>query len=89
MTDEICDSKYGGRDNCPYDVDCPDCEHWVQATVAPVRVDCMVSRQDTFGGAKVLDDGCGNTWVNQCESCKKIGTLEIVRPGKVQCSNCG
>jgi hypothetical protein len=57
--------------------------------VDSVQVDYLVSRQDTFGGAKVLDDGCGNTWINQCESCKKIGTLEIVRPGKVQCSNCG
>jgi hypothetical protein len=69
---------------------CPKCKKHVKYIETPANpVDCMVSRQDTFGGAKVLDDGFGNTWINQCGNCKKIGTLEIVRPGKVQCRYCG
>jgi hypothetical protein len=39
--------------------------------------------------SSTLDDNCGNTWINQCVKCKKVGALEVVRPGKVQCSFCG
>lgn len=35
-----------------------------------------------------LDDGFGNTWSRQCAMCHEF-TMEIVRPGKVQCTNCG
>lgn len=35
---------------------------------------------------KVLRDGFGNSWSIKCFLCKK-NTMEIVRPGKVQCTN--
>ena len=36
---------------------------------------------------KWITDGFGNTWSSTCLKCGKK-TMEIVRPGKVQCSNC-
>jgi len=39
------------------------------------------------GGANTLDDGFGNTWSVICPECKQP-TMEIVRPGKVQCGAC-
>jgi hypothetical protein len=38
--------------------------------------------------AKILDDGFGSKFSVICEKCGKE-TMEIVRPGKVQCCNCG
>lgn len=35
-----------------------------------------------------LTDGLGNEWSAWCSSCRQK-TMEIVRPGKVQCSICG
>lgn len=35
-----------------------------------------------------LDDGFGNRWSPICGNCGQK-TLEIVRPGKVQCTGCG
>ena len=35
-----------------------------------------------------INDGFGNVWSAWCHNCKQK-TMEIVRPGKVQCSECG
>jgi len=35
----------------------------------------------------VLEDGFGNMWSARCPRCGKK-TMQIVRPGKVQCSEC-
>ena len=35
-----------------------------------------------------LDDGFGNCFSPYCPECKKK-TMVIIRPGKVQCGNCG
>jgi len=35
-----------------------------------------------------IDNGFGNVWSAYCPICGKK-TMSIVRPGKVQCSNCG
>jgi len=35
-----------------------------------------------------IDDGFGNTWSITCPECKQQ-SMEIVRPGKAQCGNCG
>ena len=35
-----------------------------------------------------LKDGYGNAWKKTCPECKR-DTMEILRPGKVQCSECG
>ena len=35
-----------------------------------------------------LKDGYGNAWKKTCPECKQ-DTMEIIRPGKVQCSECG
>ena len=44
-------------------------------------------------GISILDqgfitDGEGNFWSRRCPSCGK-DTMSVVRPGKVQCSECG
>ena len=36
---------------------------------------------------KTIDDGFGNSWSAKCSECG--GKMEVVRPGKVQCSKCG
>jgi len=36
----------------------------------------------------VIDDGFGNSWSKTCPMCH-MQTMQIVRPGKVQCSICG
>lgn len=41
------------------------------------------------GGVKDdIEDGFGSSWSKKCGICGK-DTMEVVRPGKVQCSNCG
>jgi len=37
---------------------------------------------------RMLDDGFGNSWSKTCPFCK-MQSMEIVRPGKVQCAVCG
>lgn len=34
----------------------------------------------------ILEDGCGNAWLRECPVCKER-SMEIVRPGSVQCGN--
>ena len=34
-----------------------------------------------------IEDGFGSTWSIQCPECKNE-TMQVVRPGKVQCSKC-
>ena len=36
----------------------------------------------------MIDDGFGNSWSKTCPFCK-MQSMEIVRPGKVQCAVCG
>ena len=36
----------------------------------------------------MIDDGFGNSWSKTCPMCH-MQTMQIVRPGKVQCSICG
>jgi ssDNA-binding Zn-finger/Zn-ribbon topoisomerase 1 len=36
----------------------------------------------------IIDDGFGNAWSMWCPECGKK-SMSIVRPGKVQCGNCG
>jgi hypothetical protein len=38
--------------------------------------------------SNIIEDGFGSAWSAYCAMCGKK-TMEIVRPGKVQCSNCG
>ena len=38
--------------------------------------------------APVIEDGFGNAWANWCHECERY-SLEVVRPGKVQCGICG
>lgn len=35
-----------------------------------------------------VSDGFGNFWMNFCNKCEQR-SIEVVRPGKVQCINCG
>lgn len=36
----------------------------------------------------VIADGMGGVWSATCHSCQK-DTMQVVRPGKVQCTQCG
>lgn len=36
----------------------------------------------------IIDDGFGNAWSAWCPTCQKK-SMQIVRPGKVQCGLCG
>lgn len=35
-----------------------------------------------------ITDGHGNWWSKACPECKQ-DTMQVIRPGKVQCSECG
>jgi len=35
-----------------------------------------------------INDGFGNVWNKICPECNQ-STMQVLRPGKVQCSNCG
>lgn len=37
---------------------------------------------------ETITDDCGNTWSKRCSVCGK-NTLQLIRPGVVQCSECG
>ena len=37
--------------------------------------------------SKFITDGFGSTWSKKCPSCGK-NTMQVVRPGKVQCKKC-
>ena len=37
---------------------------------------------------ETIEDGFGNAWSAYCPDCGQK-TVSVVRPGKVQCSNCG
>lgn len=41
-----------------------------------------------MGGYDVISDGFGGCWSAWCPECKKK-SMQIVRPGKVQCDECG
>lgn len=47
-------------------------------------------RNGAKGGrpSKTITDGFGQTWAVKCTKCKR-NTMEVVRPGKAQCSKCG
>jgi len=44
--------------------------------------------EDEYGPKELLEDGFGNSFVNKCFCCGEP-SMEIVRPGKIQCKNCG
>ena len=35
-----------------------------------------------------VSDGCGNMWHRKCIYCG-TKTVEVVRPGRAECTNCG
>jgi hypothetical protein len=35
-----------------------------------------------------IEDGFGSVWSQKCPECGHL-SMEVVRPGKVQCGNCG
>ena len=45
-------------------------------------------KAQSFSSEEVISDGFGSSWSRTCPTCKQK-TMEIVRPGKVQCCNCG
>lgn len=67
--------KYG-----PVRVDAVDPETNMIWCSSPLPVDYPAVDQSE----EIIDDGFGNKWVNHCCKCGQA-TLEVVRPGKVQC----
>ena len=53
---------------------------------------CRISAMSDDRWAKkdieYLDDGFGNCFSPYCPECRRK-TMQIIRPGKVQCGNCG
>lgn len=41
-----------------------------------------------IGDVNTISDGCGSEWTLECAECGE-DTMQVVRPGKAQCSNCG
>lgn len=41
---------------------------------------------DSRNDSGVIEDGFGSAWSKSCPVCKKP-TMEVVRPGKIQCGN--
>ena len=39
-------------------------------------------------GEEAISDGFGSVWSAYCPKCKEK-SMSVVRPGKVQCDNCG
>ena len=52
--------------------------------VVPACRSCNSSK----GRKLMITDGFGNFWPAKCPMCKK-NKMQVVRPGKVQCSQCG
>lgn len=46
---------------------------------------CAKCDPEAFGS---ISDGFGSVWSKKCPTCQQ-DTMEVVRPGKVQCTNCG
>lgn len=38
--------------------------------------------------SEIIEDGHGSAWSARCSDCGDL-SMEVVRPGKVQCNNCG
>lgn len=38
--------------------------------------------------SEIIEDGFGNIWNSRCNECNRL-SMQIIRPGKVQCSYCG
>jgi len=58
------------------------CDHCGHPTNTHPRTTCWGEPHNT------ITDGYGSTWSKQCPICKQL-SMEIVRPGKAQCNNCG
>ena len=54
----------------------------------PTRFCWLVSEYLKEAPDQTISNGFGSTWSKKCAMCGKY-TMQIVRPGKVQCANCG
>jgi hypothetical protein len=57
---------------------CRSCDH--NASAVPEVV--------TFCATETIDDGFGGVWSKTCPECGRK-SMQVVRPGKVQCAYCG
>jgi hypothetical protein len=56
---------------------------WSGITIGQIGLGILVSRK-----RRMIEDGFGNVWYKRCPRCQRE-TMVVVRPGSVQCSNCG
>lgn len=54
----------------------------VQQLCVPGKYNQIIEDRD------IIYDGFGSAWSSTCPECGQK-TMEVVRPGKVQCGNCG
>jgi len=54
----------------------------------PMEQHALRVAKAALAGKDTIEDGFGSEWSAWCPMCKKK-TMEIVRPGMVQCSECG
>ena len=60
----------------------------IQGWDRDLRLGWVIPREAVADVDSTISDGFGSSWSRQCPTCHQ-DTMEVVRPGKVQCSNCG
>jgi len=62
----------------------------LKAFTTVVKEACLKSLaiDDGLNEDEVIEDGFGSVWLKRCPECGEM-SMEVVRPGKAQCSHCG
>ena len=68
---------------------CPECNGLHDyGEYKPKACDCRAAGEEAFVARPTISDGFGSIWSAFCPTCGEQ-SMEVVRPGKVQCGNCG
>jgi hypothetical protein len=62
--------------------------NWRRIDTSQKPVDCADTIEPFGDSEESIDDGCGNSWSIVCPTCGRR-SMQVVRPGKAQCSLCG
>lgn len=61
-------------------------EDWAKKRASAALV--KIERNRVRGAKDIIEDGFGSAWSIVCPTCRRR-SMQIVRPGKVQCGHCG
>ena len=64
---------------------CPVCRITIDSIPALAQ---SLQKRHAHENILTVADGCGGLWARRCPDCGQ-DTMVVVRPGKVQCGNCG